>query len=85
MTTNQIKDQIYAFFIIGFGIAMAVALLILFFYLFVWGAIIGLVLWGVMLIKIKFFSAKTKAFLAGDRIIDVTEFREKKKKRGEYK
>lgn len=81
MTTHQIKDQIYAFFVIGFGIAIAVALLILFFYLFVWGAIIGLILWAVVFIKMKFFPSKANDFFVVNRIIDVTEFSEKKAKR----
>lgn len=80
MTTHQIKEQIFAFFIVGFGIAMAVALLILFFYLFVWGAIIGLILWAVVFIKLRLFPSKTKACFVVHRIIDVTEFSETKKK-----
>ena len=49
-------ETIIPFFMLGIGIALAIGLFILFSYLFVWGLIIGAILWAISLIKTYFFS-----------------------------
>lgn len=54
---TKLLEKIFPYFIIGVSLTIAIALFILLFYLFIWGIIIGGILWGVILLKEKFFSS----------------------------
>ncbi len=47
--------SILPFLLLGIGIAILVSLIVMFFYLFMWGVIIGFILWAIMTLKEKFF------------------------------
>lgn len=48
-------ETIIPYLVFGISIAVVVSLIVLFFYLFMWGVIIGLVLWAIMAVKEKIF------------------------------
>jgi hypothetical protein len=48
-------ETIMPYLVFGISIAVVVSLIVLFFYLFMWGVIIGLVLWAIMALKEKIF------------------------------
>lgn len=65
---NRFAEKIIPFLILGISVAISVAALILFAYLFVWGVLIGFVLWGLAALKEKFFSSSKHG-----RVIDMGE------------
>lgn len=52
---NYWLEKIVPFLILGVSVAIAAALFIFMFYLFIWGVVIGAILWGIFIIKEKFF------------------------------
>lgn len=81
MTKNQAKHvwiaRVLPFFIFGISITISIALFILLFYVFVWGAVIGLVLWAAAALKEQFFpkTATTHTYSVNrkGRIIEIDE------------
>jgi hypothetical protein len=65
-------EAILPYLIFGISIAVAVSLIVIFFYLFMWGLIIGLVLWGIMTLKEKFFPSTDKAHVS-HKVLHVEE------------
>jgi len=57
---NRFIDKIAPFIVIGVSIAVLAALLIVFFYVLLWGLLIGTILYIFVVIKNKFFRKKTK-------------------------
>ena len=57
---GKIIETLMPFLVFGISIAVVISLIVLFFYLFMWGVIIGFVLWAIMTLKEKFFSSKEK-------------------------
>lgn len=66
---NEIFQKMTPYLIIGIVIAMLVGLLIMFSYLFLWGILIGAILWLVAVIKSYFFPSKPSSENDG-RIIE---------------
>ena len=54
---------------IGIGVALSIGLLMMFFYVLIWGAIIGGIFWLIYVIKNYFFSHKSAPAKSG-RIIE---------------
>lgn len=57
---RELIEKVAPFFIIGIGIAMAVALLVIFSYILIWGLLIGSVLGLIAWIKTRFFPAPSQ-------------------------
>ena len=66
---NKFIQELPAFLVIGVAIAFTAALFILFFYVLMWGAIIGGIIWLVFVVKNYFFPKKPPSQHKG-RIID---------------
>lgn len=60
ISEGKFVEAILPYLILGISIAVAVSLIVIFFYLFMWGVIIGFVLWAIMVIKEKFFPTADK-------------------------
>ena len=58
--TNRFIDKIAPFIVIGVSIAVLAALLIVFFYVLLWGLLIGTILYVFFVIKNKLFRKKEK-------------------------
>lgn len=52
---NRFLDNVVPFIVFGIVLVIAISLIILFFYLFLWGVVIGFILWVIMAVKEKFF------------------------------
>lgn len=80
---NFSLERIVPFVILGFSLVLAVILLIFMFYVFVWGAIVGFVLWGIVALKEKFFGENNPNAVVDvyqtikGRVIEVDTFSEK--------
>lgn len=57
---EKIIENIIPFIVIGIGIAIFIGLLFMFFYVVIWGVLIGAVLWMAALAKQYFFPSKAK-------------------------
>lgn len=57
---QKIIENVIPFMVIGVGIAILIGLLFMFFYLFIWGVLIGGVLWIAAIAKEYFFPSKEK-------------------------
>lgn len=66
---QETMEQLIPFILLGIGLAFAVGLLIMFFYVLVWGIIIGGIIWLVYFIKNYFFPSNAKKSKSG-RIIE---------------
>ncbi|WP_133128341.1 hypothetical protein [Legionella nagasakiensis] len=66
---QQILEHLIPFIMLGIAIAFAVGLLIMFFYVVVWGIIIGGFIWLVVFIKNYFFHRQSPKNSEG-RIIE---------------
>lgn len=66
MKKNNQSDKIVAFLILGVSLVIAVVLLIFMFYLIMWGAIIGFVLWGIFTLKEKLFPSTVSPTVSSD-------------------
>ncbi|HAU1836680.1 TPA: hypothetical protein JBJ69_02810 [Legionella pneumophila] len=66
---QKLIENIVPFIVIGVGIAIVVALLFMFFYVAIWGVIIGGILWLGALAKEYFFPSKSSKKEQG-RIIE---------------
>lgn len=58
LSKNYVAAKIIPYLILGISLTIAVAFLILIFYLLVWGIVVGLILWCVMMLKEKFFPSR---------------------------
>jgi len=66
---QRVLEQFTPFIVLGIAIALMVGLLILFSYLFIWGLLIGAIIWVVMVIK-HFFSQKSPPKKTEGRVIE---------------
>lgn len=67
---QKIIEQITPFLLLGIGIAFAIGMLILFFYVLVWGILIGGIIWLAYFIKNYFFPANKPKTRTKGRIIE---------------
>ncbi len=71
---NPRFERMIPYLMLGVALVVVVAVAILMFYLFVWGVLIGLLIWGIMAIKEKFFSTSPSVHVNKEkegRIIDI--------------
>ena len=66
---QELFQQLPPFMMLGVGIAFFIALMIMFFYVLIWGAIIGGIIWVGFVIKNALFPKKEKTESSG-RIIE---------------
>ncbi len=66
---QKIAEQIVPFLIVGISIALMIGIFIMLSYVFVWGLIIGSVLWLIFWIK-QYFTAKEKPAKPKGRVIE---------------
>ena len=52
---DKFLENIIPYIVVGIGIALIIALLFMFFYIAIWGIVIGAVLWIAALVKQHFF------------------------------
>ena len=69
---QELFQQLPPFMMLGVGIAFFIALMIMFFYVLIWGAIIGGIIWVGFVIKNALFPKKAKPKSKG-RIIEHDE------------
>lgn len=55
-------ESLTPFLVLGFAIAISVALLFFIFQIVLWGTLIGFIAWGFAYIKARFFAPKKTAF-----------------------
>lgn len=60
MDFKKILDSLLPFVIIGFGIALCIGLLFMFFSVAIWGVLIGGILWLATIAKNYFFPSEQK-------------------------
>jgi hypothetical protein len=70
MKKQSVLESFIPFIIMGIAVALVLGLLFLFFHLFIWGALIGAILWLIFFIKESFFPSKKSAGLKKGRIIE---------------
>jgi hypothetical protein len=70
MDLKKILDSLVPFIVFGFGIALCVGLLFMFFSVAIWGVVIGAVLWISSLIKNYLCPSKSEKSNDEGRIIE---------------
>lgn len=68
-TLRRILENLVPFILLGIALALFVGLFIMFSYVVVWGLFIGVILWGVSLIR-DFFSPQKQKSASQGRVIE---------------
>ncbi len=90
---EKFVETVVPYLIFGIAVVLFFALLVVFFYLIVWGIAIGLILWAIMAIKEKFFPSSVKVdesvfevfYTKQGRVIDVDNSHHTQKKHKEHR